>query len=308
MHVSSVPVVHVFHVNVLHLGLELLHDVSAAVVHILVVGSELLAQFVQLGTIGRHEAAIGGAGDEVGSGHGEVILQGVIVHGLHAYQGEIGDFFIQVFVGVHDVSSIGHQVGNAGVIGGGQHILQGIHEVVGGHFGHGVALVVVPLHALAQVEGPGQLILGHFPALGQAGDDLGDAVVLHQGINHVGTNGLVPGVAAGEVVQGGNFAGVQGSVHTIVTLVGLVCEENASDGSNSYDRNDSHQNDDLFVGLLLGTHFGNLLTLFYRILRRINAGNTMLLCNFALNMDRIPFHAFNVKAGIAFFLYISCIF
>ena len=212
VHVVGVPVVDVLHIHMLHLGLELGEDERAAVVHLVAGGGELRAQLLQLRAVGGHEAAVGHAGDEVGGGLGQGVLQGVVVDGLHAHQVEIGDFAVLVFGGVDDVARVGHQVGHAGLIFGGQHILQGGHEVVGGHFRHGVALVVIPLHAAAKVEGPGQLVGGNLPAFGQAGQHLRVAVILHQGVHHVGAHGLIPGRAAGQVVQGGNLAAIEGGV------------------------------------------------------------------------------------------------
>ena len=233
VHVVGVPVVHVLDVHMGHLGLVLLQDERAVVVHLVSRSAELSAQLLQLRAVGGHEAAIGQAGEEVGGDGLEGVLQGVGIHGLDANLGEIGDFAIVVLRGIEDVGSAGHHISHVGLIDGIQHILKRSHKVSSGHISHGVAVVVVPLLAFAELEGPGQLVGGAFPGLSQAGDQLADVVVLHQSIDDVGANGLIPGGAGGQVVEGRDFAAIKGRVDRFLRHSGHAGQQQAQGQNES---------------------------------------------------------------------------
>ena len=207
--IVGVPVVHVLHIDMLDLGLILCQDEGAAVVHLGIVGGKVRAQLLQLRAIGGQEAGVGQAGLEVGHLGLQGVLQGVVIHGFDAHLGEVGDFAGIVGTGVLDLVQVAHHGG--GIVRR-EDILRGGDEVVGGHLSHGLALVVIPLHALAQMEGPGQAVVADLPGFRQAGNDLAGRVVLHQGVYHVGAHRLIPGGGGGQIVEGGNLASIEGGV------------------------------------------------------------------------------------------------
>ena len=224
----SVPVERVLAVDALFLGLELADVVSAVVENGVIAGrqAEIRAFFTQEITVDRHEADIGGHGQEVGHGAGQLVLQGVVVHCLHADGVPLrlgGGFFarlggrraVKVFFGSGDD-------GVQDVRGGGrvlrvQYISRRVHKVLRLQLGHGLGLAVDPLHALAQVEGPGQAVLRHFPGLRQGRLYLPQVIVLDQGIDNVGRDRKLIGTGSNQIVQGGCLAGIE---HPVGALFG----------------------------------------------------------------------------------------
>ena len=79
-----------------------------------------------------------------------------------------------------------------------------------------VAVRIVPVLTLAEVERPGEAVRANFPALGSARDDVAVRIVLHEGVDGVRTDDEVIGAAAGKVVHRADFAGVQGAEHLLV--------------------------------------------------------------------------------------------
>ena len=101
-----------------------------------------------------HPPAIQGRGEGLGVGDPE----GVVVRGL-------GLFHLEVVAGV----------GGGGL--GIHHHLVGEEDILGGERG-----AVVPLDAVAQMEGDGEAVRGDFPGLGQGAHQVEVAVVLHQAV------------------------------------------------------------------------------------------------------------------------------
>src|SRR5699024_5691556 len=99
-----------------------------------------------------------------------------------------------------------------GVVGGVQDVVGGVHPVLGGDVGHLIAVLVHPLDPLADVEGPLGVVLVVLPALSQGGLDHAVAVVLHQGVHHIGGDLQVAGGGGVQVVHGLHLCGVKGAV------------------------------------------------------------------------------------------------
>ena len=204
-----IPVVLVLDVEVVTLGLILGQDVGAAVVELVVGGAKVLAQLVQQRAVGREPRRVGQAGEEVGRGLLQGVLQGVVVQRLDADLGKVRDLLVVEGLGVLDAGDLAVC---QGLVFRSHDVLQRVDEVVRGHFRDFIALVVVPLDALAQVEGPGQAVRGVFPAQRKAGDDVAVGVVLHEGVDDVGRHLLVPLLGSDQVVQRRDLRGVQVAV------------------------------------------------------------------------------------------------
>ena len=275
----GIPVVDVLDVGVLDLGLELAQDVGAAVVQLVVGGTEIGAQLVKQRAVGGEPGGVGQARQEVGRGLLEGVDEGVVVQSLDADLGKVRDLLVVEGLGVLDAGGLA--VGQ-GLVLGGHDVLQRVHKVVGGQLRDLVALVVIPLDALAQVEGPGQAVLGGLPGLGQARDDVAVAVVLDQGVDDVGRHGLIPLLRGDQVVQRGHLGAVQGLIdHGLAGIrrgllairsaggvrgrSGLAGRSRAGAGSHGQDHRDAqHQSKKLL-------HFRFLLTRFFRCLAKLYA-------------------------------------
>ena len=242
-----IPVFGVLGQDPLLLRLEGGQDEGTAVQKGIVVGAELAAAFTEEGTVNGHIGAEGDHGQEVGPGGLQGEFQGVVVQRLDAdvFGGEFGNLFqnlvlavlvlqdlhgVAVFVGaVHGVGQ-GHLVGGpvvvgvgtgddtahgiegVGIVDGVTGILRGGDPVVGGDGGHHFAVLIHPVHTLADVEGPDGGVLVGFPGGCQSGLDIPQGIVFHQAVHHVGQDHQLVGGAGGQIVQGGNLGGIQRSV------------------------------------------------------------------------------------------------
>ena len=107
----------------------------------------------------------------------------------------------------------------------GQHVLQGIHEVLCGDGGNDLAVVVHPV-LFPQGEGPSQAVGIPVPLGGQTFPHDALVVVLHQGVHAVGAHDHFQIGGGGQVVQGGGLAGIEdgvfGGVHTACGCTGIT--------------------------------------------------------------------------------------
>ena len=230
--VGSVPVVGVgFEHDGVLLG-EVGDQIRAAVgqmvriltIEIGVVVDEVRAELAALGLIvgaaQREERVVAQQRGEPDAGLLEGVLEGVVIHGLDADFGEIGDLAVDVSLGVDDLDAViaGQAFQTA------LHVHQVLHagdEVVSGHVSDLAALRVGPLGALADVEGEDGVVLVGLKAGGQRGllDIL--HVVLEQAVNGV-DNGLgVGGTIGGQTVPGLGI-GVVGDGVGVLQLVAVV--------------------------------------------------------------------------------------
>ena len=149
-----------------------------------------------------------------------MIDQGVIIGSLDTQSGEVGlSGLVGPVVQLDAVDNVGNQhVRHIGVeLGVGNQTGSG-NEVVSGQLSILFAFAGVPLNALADVKGPGQTVIGNFPALSQAGNDVAVAVELDQGIHEVGQGLLVLRNRSGQVVHGGDLRSVQVVVGGILSI------------------------------------------------------------------------------------------
>jgi len=225
-HVLGVPVGLVLGVDALLLGLEDGQGVRAVVEDVLVAGgnAELRALLSEEVRIHRHEAHVGDHAQEVRAGLDEGILQGVVVKRLHAdslkvhHRVGLGALFrgagAQVVIlgagddGIEDVSGRRSVRRVKDVLGGGD-------EVVRGHVGIDGAVGLDPLRAFANLEGVGQARLVILPALSQGWLHLAVLVVLDQGVDDVGGDRELVGGRSGQVIQAGDFRGIQRTISAI---------------------------------------------------------------------------------------------
>ena len=241
------PVLGVLGHHPLLLGLEIGEDVGAAVEQIVVAGAEFVPLLGKEALIGGHIGAEGHHGHKVGGGAGEGVLQGVVVNGLypdvlqtglgHRLQkglvavlvhGELGG--VALLVGAVHGSLQSQQVGGiiivllgpghnapvgaevVGTVAGIADVAGGGHPVIGGDIGHFVAVLVHPLDTLPDMEGPDAGVLVGFPGGGQSRLHIAVGVILHQTVHHIVGDGGLVGVTGDQIVQGGHFAGVEGTV------------------------------------------------------------------------------------------------
>ena len=244
MDVVNVPVGGILGHDPLDLGLEGGQDEGPAVEQGLGAGAEAVAALGQELAVDGHEGGPAQHGQEVGAGGVQGVDQGIGVSGLHAdvLHGHLGHLLddlavrveldgIAVLIGavggglqlqqVGGVGVIGRGVGHlghlkvilaGGVVGGVQDVVGGVHPVLGGDVGHLIAVLVHPLDPLADVEGPLGVVLVVLPALSQGGLDHAVAVVLHQGVHHIGGDLQVAGGGGVQVVHGLHLGGVKGAV------------------------------------------------------------------------------------------------
>ena len=117
-------------------------------------------------------------------------------------------------------------------------VFGGGYKIVSRHFSHGIALRVHPLHALAQMEGPGQAVGAGFPAFSQAGLKLPIPVGFNQRINQVRKQPKLAGGSGGQIIQCCHFAAVQGAICL------FLCQRRCSGGQSQEQR--EQQSDKLF--------------------------------------------------------------
>ena len=129
-----------------------------------------------------------------------------------------------------------HQVRVGAVIDSVRDVTDTGHIVVSGHIAHLVALVVIPLLAFADLEGPllaqnglavvvDVLFVLDAPLGGAAGDDVAVLIVLNQGIDAVSTDDQVGGSTGRQVVQGGQLRGIG-------AVIDLILASNTAVGTN----------------------------------------------------------------------------
>ena len=239
--VVLVPVCGVLGQHLLDLGLEVGQDVCAAVEQFVIVDAEGILVGVQELTVDGHEGAPAQHGQKVGAGGVQGVDQGVVVSSLYAdvFFGYGSDFLndLAVLIQFDVVAVLIHPVGGglqsqqvsgviivvvgvghlghvpvvlaAGIVVGVQDVVGGVHPVVGLDLGHFSAGLVHPFHALADVEGPLAGVGVGLPAFGQRGLDHAVAVILDEGVHHVGGDAQVFKGGGGQVVHGLHLAGVE---------------------------------------------------------------------------------------------------
>ena len=82
-----------------------------------------------------------------------------------------------------------------------------------GDVGNGFSQVIEPFGAFAQMERPGQTIIGYFPAFCQTRDQFTVLIVFNQSIDDVGSHGLFIGGTFDEIIHRGDFTAVQRTVN-----------------------------------------------------------------------------------------------
>ena len=231
--VVLVPVGGVLGEHALVLRLKAGQDVGAVVQQAVGIQTELVAHLLQEGAVHRHEGGVGQHAQEERAGLIQRVDQRVVIHGLDADVlgldflhdldgiavriGGLGAVLALQQVGGVVIVGLGvvyHRAGvvhvlAAGIVDGVIDVLGGGDPVVGGDVRHFLAVLVHPLHALADVEGPLGHVLVALPALGQRRNDVAVAVIFHKAVHHVGADGVLVGGGGGQVVQGGDFAGIQ---------------------------------------------------------------------------------------------------
>ena len=147
----------------------------------IVLVAELTALGLVEGSAQRCEAVVAQHGVEVGSGLAQGVDQGVVIGSLDTDLSEVGDVAGMVLSCVDDNAL--NQPSQAFLAI--QHVLHAIDEVVSSDVSDLTALRVGPLSTLADVEGPGQAVLGLFPGLCQSADQNILGVVLDQAVEGV---------------------------------------------------------------------------------------------------------------------------
>ena len=136
---------------------------------------------------------------------------GALLYGFSQLSGGVVDQFLGVDnPAVHQIAVVAVHGGIADITGSG-------HVVVSGYGVLLVAVRIVPILAGAQMEGPGKAIFAYFPGFGAAGQYVAEGVVFNEGIDGVGADYELVGGAAYQIVHGGHFAGVQRTVHLLVS-------------------------------------------------------------------------------------------
>ena len=149
----------------------------------------------------------------VGVNH-EVLLFadfGALLYGA----GKLSGGVVEQFLGIDDPTL--HQVAVGAVHSGIADVTGSGHVVVSGYGVLLVAVRIVPILAGAQMEGPGKAVFAYFPGFGAAGQYVAEGVVLNKGIDGVSADYELVGGAAYQIVHGGHFAGVQRTVHLLVS-------------------------------------------------------------------------------------------
>lgn len=106
--------------------------------------------------------------------------------------------------------------------------------------GDGVLLVavrIVPILALAEVERPGEAVFADFPALSGAGNDVAERIVLHERVDGVRADNEFVRRAALKVVHRCDFAGIQRAVHLLIrkfTTIGAGGRRHLSGGGSFF--------------------------------------------------------------------------
>ena len=134
--------------------------------------------------------------------------------------GQLSGGVVEQFGSVHDPAV--HQVAVGAVHGGIADVTGSGHVVVSGYGVLLVAVRIVPILAGAQMEGPGKAVFAYFPGFGAAGQYVAVGVVLNKGIDGVGADYELVGGAAYQIVHGGHFAGIQRTVHLLVSELTAV--------------------------------------------------------------------------------------
>ena len=119
------------------------------------------------------------------------------------------------FLGIDDPTL--HQVAVGAVHSGIADVTGSGHIVVSGYGVLLVAVRIVPILAGAQMEGPGKAVFAYFPGFGAAGQYVAVGVVLNKGIDGVSADYQFVSGATYQIVHGGHFAGVQRTVHLLVS-------------------------------------------------------------------------------------------
>ena len=139
-----------------------------------------------------------------------------LLYGVGQQSGGVVEQFGSVYdPAVHQVAVGAVHSGIADVTGSG-------HVVVSGYGILLVAVRIVPILAGAQMEGPGKAVFAYFPGFGAAGQYVAEGVVLNKGIDGVGADYELVGGAAYQIVHGGHFAGIQRTVHLLVSELTAV--------------------------------------------------------------------------------------
>ena len=294
MHIVDVPVSSVFGHDPLYLGLEGGQDEGAAEEQSLGAGAKAVAALSQKLAVDRHVSGPAQHGQEVGAGGIQGVDQSIGVSGLHpdVVRGNLRHLFdhvavlvqldrVAVVVGavgsgfqrqlVGGVLVVGRGVGHLGyfevilaarVILGVQNIVGGIYPVLGGDFGHLVAILIHPLDPLTDMEGPFGVIIVVLPALGKGRLDHSIAIVLNEGIHHVGRDLQIVGRSSGEIVHGLYLGGVEGAVDGRAIIAGIGV---AAGSQGQGHRQGQQQGERAF-------HFHGIHSFLNQVLRRRRAG------------------------------------
>ncbi len=221
MHVFGVPVVGVLNVNMYLLRGEFVHQICAAVPHARVVYAKIGAVFLYAGRAHRIVAAKLKQAQEIYTRLGKGILQCVFVYCLHAYRIRAHGFrrglalndgggIIVILLRAGYIAL--HHVGIAGIVRRVQHPLRSCYPVLRGNFALFRAGIVIPFHAFAYFQRPGQSVVAYLPVCCRSGLQIAIAVARNQRFNAVRAEYHVYFGRAVKVIQGGDFAVVKHAV------------------------------------------------------------------------------------------------
>ena len=231
-HIVLIPVIGVLRHDAASLRLKRGEDICAVIEQLGVVCSEHIGTVfgnaaLHECTVCRQIAAIVQNGQEIRSGLYERIFQRQIVHSLYTdilglYFGHRLDGFPILVGGLGSVfafqqirgifvifSSVCddalHHVFRAAGVFGVQCIDGGVDKILRRDRRDFLARIIVPFHAFAQMECPGQAILAGLPAFGQSGLDGAVSIIFHQRIDNVRGNDQIVGAARDKIVHRGDF-------------------------------------------------------------------------------------------------------
>ena len=185
MHVFSVPVIGVLNVNMYLLRGEFVHQVRTAVPHARVVYAKIGAVFLYASRAHRIVAAKLKQAQEIYTRLGKGILQSIFVYRLHAYRIcahgfrrglalNDGGGIIVIFLRAGYIAL--HHVGIAGIVRRVQHPFRARYPVLRGNLALLRAGIVIPFHAFAYFQRPGQSVVAYLPACGRSGLQIAVAV------------------------------------------------------------------------------------------------------------------------------------
>ena len=155
----------------------------------------------------RSEYVVAQHGHEVGGGSLKGVSNGVLINSLNTNLSKVGNLTGDILAGV--LNNTLNEVLKAALSV--QHVLEAVYEALSGELFDLGALIVQPHHALTELEGVGQTVLGNSPGLSQCGNLVVLGVVLNQtvegvndclGVSSVGGCKSIPGLGVGGVAKG----------------------------------------------------------------------------------------------------------